>query len=112
MIADRGQLQAGEAQGFDRRLIKKPGLRQRRSTDQVASRDSDAIGVAGTETLELAGELRRAARMGIYVHPVRAGDWDRALRRLKVPMEVIDGQDLHFDRCGRDRGRWRRRAGA
>jgi hypothetical protein len=55
----------------------------------------------GPQILQLGSKLGRAASTHLLL-PGGASDRDRPVGRLEIAVEIVEGEDLHFDRRLRD----------
>ena len=93
VVADAGHVQPHRVQRLDGRFVVKEPGKGRRAANQVARGDGQAVLVALSQLGELGRKIFRATR-GLALK--RAG---RA--RLKVPVIVVEGQQLELDELTR-----------
>src|SRR5690606_31540997 len=82
MVAGRVDVETEEVRGGDRRLVMEQPGNQRRGTDEIAGRDDHRMRGLRLRPPEVCGQPGGAAEIGN--------------RRLQVPMEIVDREDLEL----------------
>ena len=93
MIADRRELKPRHAQRGHRRLVEEQCRADRTGTDQIARSNGHAVG--GSALLERGGEIGRTPRRDRAI-----GGGDSQLGGLEIAVEIVDRENLDFDRAG------------
>jgi len=105
VVAHGARLEAERVHGLDGRLVVERGRQQRRGPDDVTGGDRHGVALPGPGLAQVGGEVLHATGVGGHVghlaadqlvvgHDAPAG----AARRLEVPVEVVEGEDLEVER--------------
>lgn len=89
VVAHRVEVEADHVHGLDGGLVVEEGGEQRAGSDEVAGRHHHRVVVGPLELADVGGQVLGPARRHAGEQP----------RRLQVAMEVVDGEQLHLDRC-------------
>ena len=94
VVPDAVVIEADQVHRLDRRLVVEDRRNERGGPDEVAGGHEQRVRIRGPQVADIAGQILGTARGCI------PDATTRALWRTELPMEVVEGQDLHVRRLG------------